>query len=125
MILFALPDSLTLVAGQSSLRLESYLFTVEAVQAARAHLKPGDGLFAMYNYYRTPWLRDRLANTVQVAFGHPPCVDDEGFSLSMISDTIRPAALGCTTTWHRPAGVVAPATDNHPFVYLDGNTIPR
>ena len=55
MILFALPDSLTLVAGQSSLRLESYLFTLQAVQAAKAHLNPGDGLFAMYNYYRTPW----------------------------------------------------------------------
>jgi SAM-dependent methyltransferase len=123
MILFALPDSLTLVAGQSSLRLESYLFTVEAVQAAKDHLKP-DGLFAMYNYYRTPWLRDRLANTEQVAFGHTPCVDDEGFSLSMISDTVNPSALRCTTSWHRPADVVAPATDNHPFVYLDGNTIP-
>ncbi len=123
MILFALPDSLTLVAGQSSLRLESYLFTVEAVRAAKDHLKP-DGLFAMYNYYRTPWLRDRLANTEQVAFGHAPCVDDEGFSLSMISDTVNPSALRCTTSWHRPAGVVAPATDNHPFVYLDGNTIP-
>jgi Spermine/spermidine synthase domain len=124
MILFALPDSLTLVAGQSSLRLESYLFTLEAVQAAKAHLNPGDGLFAMYNYYRTPWLRDRLANTVQTAFGHAPCVDDEGFSLSMISDTVNPSALRCGTLWHRPANVVPPATDNHPFVYLDGNSIP-
>jgi hypothetical protein len=94
------------------------------VQAAKAHLKPGDGLFAMYNYYRTPWLRDRLAGTEQVAFGHPPCVDNEGFSMAMISDTVNPAALRCSTTWHRPADVVAPATDNHPFVYLDGNTIP-
>jgi hypothetical protein len=124
MILFALPDSLTLVAGQSSLRLESYLFTVQAVQAARAHLNPGDGLFAMYNYYRTPWLRDRLANTVQLAFGHAPCVDDEGHSLSMISDTVNPSALRCGTIWHRPATVVPPATDDHPFVYLDGNSIP-
>jgi Spermine/spermidine synthase domain len=124
MILFALPDSLTLVAGQSSLRLESYLFTVQAVQAARARLNPGDGLFAMYNYYRTPWLRDRLANTLQVAFGHAPCVDDEGFSLSMISDTVQPAAMHCGTSWHRPADVVPPATDNHPFVYLQGDSIP-
>ncbi len=124
MILFALPDSLTLVAGQSSLRLESYLFTVEAVEAAKAHLKPGDGLFAMYNYYRVPWLRDRLANTEQVAFRQTPCVDNEGFSLAMISDTISPAAMHCTTTWHRPAGVVPPATDNHPFVYLNGNSVP-
>ncbi len=124
MILFALPDSLTLVAGQSSLRLESYLFTLQAVEAAKAHLNPGDGLFAMYNYYRTPWLRDRLANTLQVAFGQTPCVDDEGFSLSMISVAINPSTMHCTTTWQRPANVVSPATDDHPFVYLDGNSIP-
>jgi hypothetical protein len=42
----------------------------------------------------------------------------------MISDTVNPSALRCTTSWHRPADVVAPATDDHPFVYLDGNTIP-
>jgi Spermine/spermidine synthase domain len=123
MILFALPDSLTLVAGQSSLRLESYLFTIQAVEAAEAHLKP-DGLFAMYNYYRTPWLRDRLANTVDLAFGHTPCVDNEGFSLSMISDSVDPSALHCGAVWDRPANVVPPATDDHPFVYLDGNSIP-
>jgi Spermine/spermidine synthase domain len=124
MILFALPDSLTLVAGQSSLRLESYLFTLQAVQAARAHLNPGDGLFAMYNYYRTPWLRDRLANTVDVAFGHAPCVDDEGFSMAMISDTVSPSALHCRAVWHRPASLVPPATDDHPFVYLNGSYLP-
>ena len=53
LILFALPDSLTLVSGQSSLRLESYLFTREAMEPARDHLKPG-GAFAMYNFYREP-----------------------------------------------------------------------
>ena len=124
MILFALPDSLTLVAGQSSLRLESYLFTLQAVQAAKAHLNPGDGLFAMYNYYRTPWLRDRLANTVEAAFGTTPCVNNEGFSMAMISDTTNASAMHCGTVWHRPADVVPPATDDHPFVYLQGNSIP-
>ena len=124
MILFALPDSLTLVAGQSSLRLESYLFTLQAVEAARAHLNPGDGLFAMYNYYRTTWLRDRLANTLQVAYGHAPCADNEGYSLSMLSITINPSAMHCGTVWQRPANVLPPATDDHPFVYLDGNSIP-
>jgi hypothetical protein len=124
MILFALPDSLTLVAGQSSLRLESYLFTLQAMAAAKAHLNPGDGLFAMYNYYRTTWLRDRLANTLQVAYGHAPCADNEGFSLSMLSVSINRSAMQCPAVWQRPANVVPPATDDHPFVYLDGNSIP-
>ena len=29
----------------------------------------------MYNSYREDWLIDRLAGTVDEAFGHPPCVD--------------------------------------------------
>ena len=124
MILFALPDSLTLVAGQSSLRLESYLFTLQAIEAAKAHLNPGDGLFAMYNYYRTTWLRDRLANTLEVAYGHAPCADNQGSSLSMLSITVNPSVMHCSTIWPRPANVVPPATDDHPFVYLDGNSIP-
>jgi Spermine/spermidine synthase domain len=124
MILFALPDSLTLVAGQSSLRLESYLFTLQAVQAAKAHLNPADGEFAMYNYYRTTWLRDRLANTLEVAFGHAPCSDYDAATLSMLSITVNQSVIHCPTVWQRPANVQPPATDDHPFVYLYGNSIP-
>ena len=123
MILFALPDSLTLVSGQSSLRLESYLFTLQAVETAKAHLNPGHGLFAMYNYYRTTWLRDRLANTREVAYGHAPCLDNPN-GLAVLSISITPSVMHCGTLWHRPANVVPPATDDHPFVYLDGNSIP-
>jgi len=127
LILFALPDSLTLVAGQSSLRLESYLFTLQAIESARAHLVPGTGVFAMYNYYRTAWLKDRLANTLDMAFGHPPCITSVGRyqqRLSVLTISANPAAVDCVKTWHRPAGVVAPATDDHPFIYLKANTIP-
>jgi spermidine synthase len=129
MILFALPDSLTLVSGQSSLRLESYLFTLQAMQAAKAHLKPGDGVFSMYNYYRTSWLRDRLANTLQTVYRRAPCAIAAGGThkrLSMLTVSINPSALNCGgSVWRRPSTVVAPATDDHPFVYLFGNTIPR
>jgi len=124
MILFALPDSLTLVAGQSALRLESYLFTLQAIQAAKAHLNPADGEFAMYNYYRTTWLRDRLAGTLEMAFGHAPCTDYAATTISMLSISINPSVMHCTTVWKRPANVVPPATDDRPFVYLAGNSIP-
>jgi spermidine synthase len=124
MILFALPDSLTLVAGQSQLRLESYLFTLQAIQAARAHLNPSNGVFAMYNYYRTTWLRDRLANTLDVVFGHPPCAHTTYRDLSMLTVSVNPAAVHCGSVWQRPRSVVAPATDDHPFVYLESPSIP-
>lgn len=126
LILFALPDSLTLVAGQSSLRLESYLFTVEAVAEAKRHLAPG-GVFAMYNFYREAWLADRLANTLKVVFGHDPCFDSTrqvGY-LALITTSIDETAVSCPQPWEPIAGpVVSPATDDRPFLYLRHRGVP-
>ena len=125
LILFALPDSLTLVSGASSLRLESYLFTEQAVQTARAHLAPG-GAFAMYNYYREHWLVDRLAGTLDTVFGHPPCIldDSQKASLAVLVVGRTPADKQCVATWERPAGTPAPSSDDKPFLYLKDSTIP-
>ena len=126
LILFALPDSLTLVAGQSSLRLESYLFTVEAMQAARAHLT-AQGAFGEYNYYREQWLVDRLAGTLQQVYGHPPCLDSAGeaYRLALLMASSSPDALQCPTTWQAGGvAVPAPARDDYPFLYLRQRAIP-
>jgi SAM-dependent methyltransferase len=121
LIVFALPDSLTLVAGASSLRLESYLFTVESMRAVRDHLAPG-GAFAMYNFYRENWLVGRLARTVGDAFGHEPCVDLLGAVDAVITSGLTAQDQHCGSGV-APAGP-APATDDHPFVYLHGHSIP-
>ncbi len=126
LILFALPDSLTLVAGQSSLRLESYLFTVEAMQAARAHLT-AQGAFGEYNYYREQWLVDRLGGTLQQVYGHPPCLDSAGQAnrLALLMTSSDPTALQCPTMWQPGSTAVpAPARDDYPFLYLRERTIP-
>ncbi|GAA3149903.1 spermidine synthase [Nonomuraea salmonea] len=126
LILFALPDSLTLVSGASSLRLESYLFTEEAMRAARAHLKPG-GTFSMYNYYRESWLVDRLAATMQRAFGHRPCVDvvSTAGQQAVITAGVTAADQRCASEWPGAApGTPEPAGDDRPFLYLKDATIP-
>lgn len=120
LILFALPDSLTLVSGASALRLESYLFTEQAMQAAREHLAPG-GAFSMYNFYREPWLVDRLGNTMDRAFGHPPCLlsQPEAISLAVFVVGLTPGDQSCDATWQPTATAPAPSTDDHPFLYVD------
>ncbi|MEU4516395.1 spermidine synthase [Nonomuraea wenchangensis] len=126
LILFALPDSLTLVSGASSLRLESYLFTEEAMRAARAHLKPG-GTFSMYNYYRESWLVDRLAATMQSAFGHKPCVDvvSTAGQQAVITAGLTAADQRCAAEWPgAAAGTPPPADDDRPFLYLHDAAIP-
>ncbi len=126
-ILLALPDSLTLLQGQSSVRLESYLFTREAVQSYRDHLTEG-GTFAMYNYYREPWLVDRYAGTLAEVFGTAPCVDTlEGTQLSVLVASEDAEATSCRDGGRfelATADAPAPATDDHPFPYLRTPSIP-
>ncbi|GAA3155283.1 hypothetical protein GCM10010466_52790 [Planomonospora alba] len=127
LILFALPDSLTLVSGASSLRLESYLFTREAIEAARGRLKPG-GAFSMYNYYRESWLVDRLASTVQAAFGHRPCVDVVSTTgqQAVITAGLTAADQSCGGRWAgAAAGTPPPPEDDLPFLYLKERTVPQ
>jgi SAM-dependent methyltransferase len=123
LILFALPDSLALVNGASQIRLESYLFTQEAIASAHDHLKP-DGLFAMYNFYREDWLIQRLAGTVQHAFGHPPCVDLVGGGQAVVAAGMTEADQICGQPAAIPPDTPAPVTDDHPFLYFKGGMIP-
>jgi SAM-dependent methyltransferase len=77
LIIFALPDSLTLTSQFSSLRLESFLFTQESFKEARARLTP-DGAIVLYNYYRQDWLLRKLAGMLETGFGRPPYVVSYG-----------------------------------------------
>ncbi len=125
LILFALPDSLTALAGQSNLRLEGYLLTEQSVAQARAHLAPG-GTFSMYNYYQ-PFLLARYASTITRAFGHAPCVEVGpplgGRRLAVLTVRASGQVPNCARTYH--GATVAPATDDHPFPYLHNNVIPQ
>lgn len=122
-IILGLPDSLTLVSGQSSLRLESYLFTREAFESYRDHLTPG-GIFTMYNIYRENWLRDRYAGTLEEVFGSRPCQATEPGGSVNVALTAGLGALNCEIVWSPEGDVAPPATDDHPFPYLRVASIP-
>lgn len=125
LIVFALPDSLTLVGG-TAIRLESYLFTVEAFEEVREHLKPG-GAFSAYNYYR-PVVFRRYAHQLELVFGRPPCVDrgqEHGRRTQAVLTVGTDAgAVGCASPPEPVAAPPEPATDDHPFPYLPGRSIP-
>jgi SAM-dependent methyltransferase len=124
LILFALPDSLSLVSGASQIRLESFLFTEEAIKSARDHLTD-NGVFAMYNYYRHDWLIDRLGGTAAAAFGHDPCIDLFGEATAVVTAAKDPTNQRCGPDNHElPASYVDPATDDAPFLYYEGGMVP-
>ena len=124
LILFALPDSLALVTGASQIRLESFLFTEQALTAARDHLTPDGVVLDVQLLPRG--LADRPARRHRAAaFGHTPCVDLPGGGQAVVTaalDESEPVLRRRRT--RRPATVIAPATDDRPFLYYQGGSIP-
>ncbi len=123
LILFALPDSLTLLPGQGNLRLENYLFTLESVRRVKSILEPG-GTFAMYNYYE-PALLDRYATTLLTVFGSRPC-EEVGSRLAGRQQAVLTAGAGATRNCASPwsGHKTSLATDDWPFPYLTSHSIP-
>jgi hypothetical protein len=124
LVILALTDSLTLVTSTGNVRLESFLFTEEAIASARDHLTP-TGLFVMYNIYREPWLITKLERMTADAFGEKPLLRLIGSSEAVIA--AGPGASGTAgaaiadqvdavpvVTGPEPR----PATDDWPFPYL-------
>ncbi|MGZ6265457.1 MAG: spermidine synthase [Candidatus Limnocylindrales bacterium] len=130
LVIFALPDSLTLVSSSGNIRLESFLFTVEAFQSVRDHLTP-DGTFILYNYYREPWLVAKLDSMLQTAFGTPPILRTFEGVHAALADGPAVTALnggpppGDSTEPLPSVGAPTPqqATDDWPFLYLRTPTI--
>jgi hypothetical protein len=70
---YALVDSLVLHSGYANIRLESYLFTEQALIDIKNLLKP-DGVFVTYNFFRQGWVVERVAAMAEKVFGCKPLV---------------------------------------------------
>jgi spermidine synthase len=70
---YALVDSLVLHSGYANIRLESYLFTEQALIDIKHVLKP-DGVFVNDNFFRQGWVVERVASMAEKVFGCKPLV---------------------------------------------------
>jgi spermidine synthase len=126
LVIFALPDSLTLVSSTANIRLESFLFTEEAFASVRDHLQP-DGIFVLYNYYRQNWLVSKLGSMLQSDFGSAPIARVYNNTMAILADGPAVAQLNGAAP---PGDGVDPipaaeagdtpklASDDWPFLYL-------
>jgi hypothetical protein len=133
LIVFALPDSLTLVSTSANVRLESFLFTTQAFAAVRDHLSPG-GIFVLYNYYRDPQLVAKLSDMLKTSFGGDviirryPGIVSSAAALAAgpgIDDLHGAPPPGDAVDAIESSGGLRPATDDWPFLYLLEPGIPR
>lgn len=120
LIVFALTDSLVKLSSLTQLRLENYLFTRESVERAHALLAPGGDL-VFYNFYRLPFVAEKIQRLVEHATGNPPriLVQERDFYMVCGSKTGSGAKTPLAT--NRPSNV---PTDDWPFLYLERRGIP-
>ncbi len=145
LIIFALPDSLTLTSSNTSLRLESFLLTQDAIQKARTRLT-NNGVLVLYNYYREDWLVQKLANMAGHAFNQEALVSTYGgwgrAAVIMVGPRLatlppgkfgpyheQPPAKGDNTLrvigeGYYPLTSSQLATDDWPFLYLREQSFP-
>lgn len=135
MIVFGTLDSHALLSSVSTVRLDNYVYTRESIVAARRCLKP-HGVVAML--YSVPsengrpwtWIAERLTGMVVDVFG-----PGQVLSVRAPTDFLNLVVIALNTDHFggRLTSLVAPPpaddviipTDDWPFLYLQGKTIPR
>lgn len=71
LIVFSLLDSHTTSSHFSNIRIDNYVYTVEALQSARKLLRPG-GVFVVKFKVDTPWIGGRLQGLLSKVFNQEP-----------------------------------------------------
>ncbi|MBN1621342.1 MAG: hypothetical protein JW871_01980 [Endomicrobiales bacterium] len=118
LIIYALTDSLIKTSPVAQLRLENYLFTKESIERAYSLLKENGDLY-LYNYYRKPWLAQKISQMIFEATGyHPQIVTrNEDFVIFCIGASGKVEDTGSFEHITVP-------TDDWPFLYLIKRAIP-
>ena len=128
LIVYGLPDSTFNLSDRTNLRMESFLFTVEAFREVRAHLTE-NGVFVLYNFYRLPWVVNKIEGMLREAFGKDPAVfsvqsDQGGWGFPAIL-AVGPGLPRLSPGRPPSPGEPTLARDDWPFLYLLEPNIPR
>ncbi len=123
LVVFGLLDSHRLFSGMSSVRLDSFVFTVQSFQEVRSLLKP-DGIAVVQHGLGAEFMAPRMYRMLTDAFGTPPQMMD----VRGLPGLTYLAGPGVSKYFRTPrlidTGSVSEATDDWPFFYLRGRTLP-
>ena len=133
LIVFGLLDSQTLLSSMSSIRLDNYIYTLESLREARAHLNEGGTVSLSFALTET-WIQERFYRMLKEAFQTEPlCLEtpyDAGISY-VVGPTATPdhirghADLEAMVINQRIPQTGTPLpTDDWPFLYLRTKSIP-
>ncbi len=131
LIVYSLLDSHTNLSHYSAVRIDNYVYTLEALQAARRLLKD-DGLLVLKFQTNTTWIAGRLSNSLEKVFGRSPLdfwAPGSSYSTGgrffvagssgRLDSALRTPALAAYIKLHGniPKEHARPTTDDWPYFY--------
>jgi SAM-dependent methyltransferase len=130
LIVFSFLDSHTTSSYYSTIRIDNYVYTLEAIRQTKTLLKPG-GLMIIKFAVLTPWIGGRLKELAQAAFGTPPLQTQGGRFLILgsqerIAQALKDPGLAAyvaanSSTQFQSAALT---TDDWPYFYQHEPGIP-
>jgi len=128
LIAFGLLDSHSLLSSLSSVRLDSYVYTLESFQQVKNHLSQ-DGFAVVTFATGTRWLEERLGRMMIQVFGEDRVWVHHGLSgtafIGSKNSFILPSDLELAVWESDPNYDWLPIpTDDWPYLYLRGRIIP-
>lgn len=125
MVVFGTLDSQVLLSGAVNLRLENFVYTREALQAAR-NVCTDDGMVVLYYSVMKPWLYGRLLATVTSVFGDSVMMKvwkNQFLFNTAIAAAKRPGTLMLNEEGRKLTRGALTCRDDWPFIYLGERTI--
>jgi len=128
LIVYATLDSHTILAGQTNMRLDNYLYTVEALRDVKRLLKE-DGIFLLQFLAKRDYIATRLYRLVETVFGQAPRTiylpEFRHFNHALLIARNGSLEEDIETSSPLVRGTYKLPTDDWPFLYLRKPFIPR
>jgi SAM-dependent methyltransferase len=127
-IAFGLLDSHTLLSSLSSVRLDSFVYTLESFQQVKRHLAD-DGIAVVTFVTSTPWIEQRLGRMLVETFGSDRVYSYSSAGITtfvagrLTADQLADAGL---SAWRasRSGKDVPLSSDDWPYLYMRARKIP-
>jgi hypothetical protein len=132
LIVFSILDSHTTSSSYTNIRLDNYVYTVEAMQATKKLLKP-DGMFVMSFSGARPWFAEKLREVVAAGFGKEPVMMQPNYTFFVVDMGNRfetalasnPELASFVSTHSGvPLEPAEAVTDDWPYLYQQYRGIP-
>jgi hypothetical protein len=137
LIVFGLLDSHTLLSQASSVRLDSFVYTLQAMREARARLKPQGMISLAFSVINDPLGRKIYLMLEQAFDGHPPLCIQVGYDAGVVFLATADRQLDLppgfiaqrgffdrTATYANSAIRADVSTDDWPFFYMPARVYP-